>query len=64
MPRSSKLKRKLKSTKDKHKQLIKELKNSLSIGNQSIGATEKYSFEKLKKAKEVLISIRNELEFH
>jgi hypothetical protein len=41
MPRSSKLKRKLKSTKDKHKQFIKELKNSLSIGNQSIGAIEK-----------------------
>jgi hypothetical protein len=64
MPKSSKLKRKPKSTKDKHKQLIEELKNSLSIGNQSIGAIEKHSFEKLKEAKEVLISIRNELEFH
>jgi hypothetical protein len=41
------------------------LKNSLSIDNKSPGTiTEKYNFEELNKAKEVIISIRNELEFH
>jgi hypothetical protein len=49
------------STKDKHKHLIEELKNSLSIGKQNI---EKHDFEQLKEAKEVIISIRNQLEFH
>jgi hypothetical protein len=44
--------------------LIEELKNRLSVGNQSIGAIEKYNFEKFKEAKQVITSIRNELEFH
>ena len=55
-------KRKQKSAKDK--QLIEELKNSLSVGNQSIGTISKHDFGKLNQAKEVIISIRNELEFH
>jgi hypothetical protein len=54
-------KRKSKPVKDKHKQLIEELKNSLSVGNQSI---EKHNFKQLNEAKEVIISIRNQLEFH
>jgi hypothetical protein len=40
------------------------LKNSLFVGNQSIGTIEKLNFNKLKQAKEVIISIRNEMEFH
>jgi hypothetical protein len=40
------------------------LKNSLSIGNQSNGTIKKLNFDKLKEAKEVIISIRNELEYH
>ncbi len=64
-PKSNKQsKRKSKSAKDKHKQLIEELKNSLFVGNQSIGTIEKLNFNKLKQAKEVIISIRNEMEFH
>jgi hypothetical protein len=41
-----------------------ELKNSLSVGNQSNGTIKKLNFDKLKEAKEVIISIRNELNFH
>jgi hypothetical protein len=41
-------KRKRKSAKEKHKQLIEELKNSLSVGNQSVGAIEKHNFDKLR----------------
>jgi hypothetical protein len=52
------------SVKDKHKLLMEELKNSLFVGNQSIGAIKKLNFDKLKEAKEVIISIRNELNFH
>ncbi len=40
------------------------MKNSLSIGNQSNGTIKKLNFDKLKEAKEVIISIRNELEYH
>jgi hypothetical protein len=40
------------------------LKSSLSVGNPSIETIEKHNFEKLKEAKEVIISIRNELEFY
>ncbi len=40
------------------------MKNSLSIGNQSNGTIKKLKFDKLKEAKEVIISIRNELEYH
>jgi hypothetical protein len=40
------------------------LKNSLCVGNQSIETIKKHNFDKLKEAKEVIISIRNELEFH
>jgi hypothetical protein len=40
------------------------LKNSVSVGNQSVGTIKKLNFNKLKEAKEVIISIRNELEFH
>jgi hypothetical protein len=40
------------------------LKNSLFVCNQSIGTIKKLNFDKLKKAKEVIISIRNELEYH
>jgi hypothetical protein len=43
---------------------MEELKKSLYIGNQSIGTIEKLNFDKLKEAKEVIISIRNKLEFH
>jgi hypothetical protein len=43
---------------------MEELKNSLFVGNQSIGTIEKLNFDKLKEVKEVIISIRNELEFH
>ncbi len=43
---------------------MNELKNSLSIGNQSNGTIKKLNFDKLKEAKEVIISIRNELDFH
>jgi len=53
-----------KRLKDKHKQLIEALRNSLSIGNQSNGTIKEINFDKLKEAKEVIISIRNELEFH
>jgi ribosomal protein L30E len=42
----------------------KELKNSLSVGNRSVGTISNLNFDKLKEAKEVIISIRNELEFH
>ena len=45
-------------------QLMEELRNSLSIGKQSIRVIKKLNFNKLKEAKEVIISIRNELEFH
>ncbi len=41
-----------------------ELKNSLFVGNQSIGTIKKLNFDKLKEAKEVIILIRNELEYH
>ncbi len=40
------------------------MKNSLSIGNQSNRTIKKLNFDKLKEAKEVIISIRNELQFH
>jgi ribosomal protein L30E len=64
-PKSNKQSKiKPKSAKDKHKQLIKELKNGLFVGNQSIGTIKKLNFDKLKEAKEVIISIRNELEYH
>jgi hypothetical protein len=43
---------------------MEKLKNSLLVGNKSIGTIEKLNFDKLKEAKEVIISIRNELEFH
>ncbi len=43
---------------------MEELKNSLLVGNQSIGIIGKLNFDKLKEAKVVIISIRNELEFH
>jgi membrane protein involved in colicin uptake len=56
--------RKHKSVKSKRNQLIEELKNSLSVGNQSIRAIEKHNFDKLKEAKKAIISILNELEFH
>jgi hypothetical protein len=41
-----------------------ELKNSLSIGIKSNGTIKKLNFDKLKEAKEVIISILNELEYH
>ncbi len=56
--------RKHKSVKSKRNQLIEELKNSLSVGNQTIRAIEKHNFDKLKEAKKAIISILNELEFH
>ncbi len=40
------------------------MKNSFSFGNQSNGTIKKLNFDKLKEAKEVIISIRNELEYH
>ncbi len=40
------------------------MKNSLYVGNQSIGTIKGLNFDKLKEAKDVIISIRNELEFH
>jgi hypothetical protein len=43
---------------------MEKLKNSLFVGNQSIGMIEKLNYDKLKEAKEVIISIHNELEFH
>jgi hypothetical protein len=43
---------------------MEELKNSLFVGNQSNGTIKKLNFDKLKEAKEVIISIRNELEYH
>jgi hypothetical protein len=43
---------------------MEELKNSLFIGNQSNETIEKLSLDKLKEAKEVIISISNELNFH
>jgi hypothetical protein len=45
------------SVKDKHKHLMEELKNSLSIGNQNNETIKKLNFDKLKEAKEVIISI-------
>ncbi len=47
-----------------YKHLIEQLKNSLSVGNRSVGTISNLNFDKLKEAKEVIISIRNELEFH
>ena len=47
---------------DKHKQLMEKL--IVFVGNQSIGTIENPNFEKHDDAKEVIISIRNELEFH
>lgn len=58
------VKKKRKSAISKQNELIEELKNSLSGGNESIGSIEKHDFEELKEAKQVIISIRNELEFH
>jgi hypothetical protein len=43
---------------------MNELKNSLFVGNQSIGTFKELDFDKLKESKEVIISIPNELEFH
>jgi hypothetical protein len=43
---------------------MEELRNSLSIGKQSIGMIGKLNFNKFKEAKEVIISIHNELNFH
>jgi len=44
-------------------QLIEDMKNSLSVGNNSIGSIET-NFESLEQAKGVITSISNELDFH
>ena len=46
-----------------YNQLIEDMKNSLSVGNNSIGSIET-NFEDLEQAKGVITSISNELDFH
>ncbi len=46
-----------------YNQLIEDMKNSLTVGNNSIGSIET-NFENLEQAKGVITSISNELDFH
>jgi hypothetical protein len=46
-----------------YNQLIEDMKNSLSVGNNSIGSIET-NFENLEQAKGVITSISNEIDFH
>lgn len=57
------LKRNLKSKKKSQDDLIKLMKSSISIGNES-KPINNISFENLVQAKVVIVSICNELEFH
>ena len=56
------LKRNLKSKKKCQNDLIKLMKSSISIGNES-NPTNNINFESLVQAKRVIVSISNELEF-
>jgi hypothetical protein len=58
------LKRQKKKKVDKnYNQLIEDMNNSLSVGNNSIGSIET-NFENLEQAKGVITLISNELDFH
>jgi len=57
------LKRNLKSKKKCEDDLIKLMKSSISIGNESNPANN-FNFENFNEAKRAIVSISNELEFH